>query len=165
MSELQWSPRSSSVGKWQGWKEAGKLERGNRLPVEELLGAREPVLSPPGSFSSTSESVFLWLVTDMSALQQICPASFFISTQYTCLGRPPPLPPALSLSGELPSRLLVLGSLSAPPLAVEVVDASCTSHSYVAESPALPLSNILLLSNDFFVLNFPVRILGKKSIS
>lgn len=153
------------MGKRQGWKEAGKLERVNCLPVEELLGAREPVLSPPGSFSSTSESVFLWLVTDMSALQQIRPASFFISTQYMCLGRPPPLPPALRLPGELPSRLLVLGSLSAPPLAVEVVDASRTSHSYVAESPALPLSNILSLSNDFFVLNFPVRIQGKKSIS
>lgn len=116
----------------------------------ELLG------SPPGSFSSTLASIFLWINTNMSPRPQIslsssrprskdeiwpiASTSVSTSSQHVHLGQPGPLPPALAHS--IGHAFQVLGSfLICTPSCCS--GRSCRLHLvllYNSCEPSFPLS-------------------------
>lgn len=168
------SPLSShrATGEGEGKRKGGEREL---CSYASLLGARPRAAGAPlqGLSRLTQVSIFLRIIANLSPWQQI---SLLVghAPQTRTVPRPLQTSPAASPGTpcapgsqpqlwDAPSTFLAPCS-SAVPLAAEVVAASGTSYWCIPASPVLPLHNILVLINDFFVLNFPVLVEGKTSI-
>lgn len=155
-------------------EEGGKVERGNCAPMHRFWEhVRGLLVLPSRDCLGTQVSIFLRIITNLSPWQQI---SLLVghAPQTRTVPRPLQTSPAASPGTpcapgsqpqlwDAPSTFLAPCS-SAVPLAAEVVAASGTSYWCIPASPVLPLHNILVLINDFFVLNFPILVEGKTSI-